>query len=226
MTAGALDVDAAVAHVAAGGLVAYATETLYGLGADARSDVALQRLRDWKGRAAGQPVAVLVESAAALPGLGVEVTPLASVLIQAFWPGPLTLVLRCEGRFARGIVGGDGTLGLRCSPHPVAAALASALAKAGQGPLTATSLNRSGESPARSRAEADALCAGAGPRGVRLVSLAGAPEPAGLASSVVDASGPVLRILREGALPARALQRALARGLCDESPDRHEEPLA
>ena len=219
-----LDVDAAVAHVAAGGLVAYPTETLFGLGADARSETALARLRAWKGRDAGQPIALLVEDAAALPGLGFEVTDLAAALARDFWPGPLTLVLRCRDSFAAGIAAADGTIGVRCSPHPVAAGLARALARAGFGPVTATSLNRSGAPPAASLAAARALCEPAAPRGVRLLWSEGAPEPTGVASTVVDATGPTLRILREGALRAETLQRALAHDLALEL--RPEEPFA
>jgi len=210
VTDATIDVDAAVAHVAAGGLVAYPTETLYGLGADARSDIALARLREWKGRDAAQPIAILVDGPDALEGLGFEVGVRSMILAEEFWPGPLTLVLRCREGFAAGVAGRDGTIGVRCSPHPVAAALAGALRRAGFGPITATSLNRSGAAPARTRAEALALCEPGAPRGIRLVDRPGAPEPSGVASTVVDATDPVLRILREGALSAATVQRAFA----------------
>lgn len=204
-------IAAAVARVAAGGLVAFPTETLWGLGADARSEPALAALRRWKGRGAGQPVSVLVTGAGALAALGIALPAAARRLADAFWPGPLTLVVPGPaGRFAAGVARADGAVGLRCSPHPTAAALAAALAAAGRGPLTATSLNRHGEPPARTRAEAAALCASdtvmcldAGPD-------AGAAAGPALASTVVDCTGPAPRVLREGAVAVAALARALA----------------
>lgn len=157
---------AAVAHVRAGGLLAFPTETVWGLGADARSEAALARLRRWKGRCAGQPVAVLVASAESAHTLGLPLPAAAQRLAAAFWPGPLTLVVPAPpDRFAAGVARADGAVGLRCSSHPRTAALVAALERAGVGPLTATSLNRHGEPPVRTRTEALALCRGdAAPR--------------------------------------------------------------
>ncbi|MCL4686738.1 L-threonylcarbamoyladenylate synthase [Myxococcota bacterium] len=157
---------AAVAHVRAGGLLAFPTETVWGLGADARSEAALARLRRWKGRSAGQPVAVLVASAESAQALGLPLHGAAQRLAAAFWPGPLTLVVPAPpDRFAAGVARADGAVGLRCSSHPRTAALVAALERAGVGPLTATSLNRHGEPPVRTRTEALALCRGdAAPR--------------------------------------------------------------
>jgi len=206
----------AVRRVAAGGLVAFPTETVWGLGADATSARAVARLRAWKGRDADRPVALLVEALDAAEARGVEPTPLARCLAAAFWPGPLTLVVPApRARFAPGVAGADGAVGLRCSPEPTAVALARALARAGVGPLTATSLNRAGEPPARSLAEARALCnARPGPQVV--APLAGAeaatgepvPVPSSAPSTVVDCTGPGLRLIREGAIPAHALAEA------------------
>jgi L-threonylcarbamoyladenylate synthase len=203
----------AVERLRAGGLVAYPTETLYGLGADARSDAALAALARWKGRASDQPVSVLVDGAAALPRLGLAPSTAAQRLAASFWPGPLTLVLPAadpaQARFARGVARSDGAVGVRCSPHPVARALAAALARADAGPITATSLNRSGEPPARTRKEARALCAGA-PGAPWLLDDEAAPAPAGLASTVVDCTTPTPRVLRAGAISEHALRDALA----------------
>jgi len=208
--ASASPLDEAARRVRSGGLVAFPTETLWGLGADARCEGALARLRAWKGRGAAQPISILVEDAAALPPLGIALGTAAAALAAAFWPGPLTLVLPSRGGFAAGIANAEGGVGVRCSPHPAARALAARLAREGVGPLTATSLNRSGAPPARTREEARALCA-AGEEGPWLFDPPGAPEPAGLASSVVDASGDGVRLLREGAIAADALRAALAR---------------
>jgi L-threonylcarbamoyladenylate synthase len=186
---------AAVARIRAGGLVAYPTETVWGLGADASSEAAVRALWRWKGREAEKPLALLVADPADLDGLGVTVSPAARALIERSWPGPVTLVLPCTRRFAPGITRADGALGVRCSPHPVARELARRLARAGLAPITATSLNRSGEPPARTRAEAEALCAGEGEP--PLVLAADGPDAGGLApSAVIDVTGPEPVVLR------------------------------
>jgi L-threonylcarbamoyladenylate synthase len=190
----------AVARIAAGGLVAFPTETLWGLGADARSEEAVERLRSWKVRGDDQPLSVLVTGPAALPALGIEMGRLARELADTYWPGPLTLVLPCSGRFAKGVARADGALGVRCSPHPVAASLARALESAGVGPITATSLNRSGEAPAHTRTEAALACArGAGEPPLLFVA-DGLDAGGGRPSTVVDLTGEKPNVLRWGAL--------------------------
>lgn len=197
-----------LARLAAGGLVAFPTETVWGLAADARSEPALARLRAFKGRSDAQPIALLVPDLAALEALGAELPDAARRLAAAFWPGPLTLVVRCSARFAEGVAAPGGAVGFRCSAHPAAAALARAAWDAGCGPVTATSLNRSGEPPARTRAEAEALCRGEG-----APFLLEGPDAGGAApSSVVDCSVHPPRVLREGALPAERLLRAATGG--------------
>ena len=208
--------EEAVARVAAGGLVAFPTETIWGLAADARSETAVARLRTWKRRADDQPLSVLVTGVHALPALGVEVGRLARELADTFWPGPLTMVLPCSGRFATGVAGAGGALGVRCSPHPVAASLARALEAEGVGPITATSLNRHGEAPARNRSEALRACSQGDPA---KPSGSSAAEPSGSSgeppllflgdgldagggrpSTVVDLTGERPKVLRWGAL--------------------------
>ena len=208
--------EAALARLRAGGLVAYPTETLWGLGADARDEAAVARLRAWKGREAAQPISILVEGLEALEGLGFALGPVARELARRCWPGPLTLVLPCRGRFAAGVARADGAVGVRCSPHPVARALARRVAAAGLGPLTATSLNRSGAAPACTRAEARALCQGAD--APLLLDAEDAPEPSGLASTVVDATASPPIVLRWGALDSRRLAPALS--VPEEQPTR------
>ena len=200
----------AVARIAAGGLVAFPTETLWGLGADARSEAAVVRLRAWKGRGEAQPLSVLVTGVPALEALGVAVGPLARSLASAFWPGPLTLVLPCRDGFATGVARADGALGLRCSPHPVAASLARSLEAAGIGPITATSLNETGAAPARTRAEAVRACArGAGGDAPLLFAGDGLDAGGGRASTVVDLTGPAPRVLRWGAVSHDMLEPLL-----------------
>jgi L-threonylcarbamoyladenylate synthase len=204
----------AVARIAAGELVAFPTETIWGLGADASSEAAVARLRAWKGRGEEQPLSVLVTGVAALDALEVELSPLARELAAAFWPGPLTLVLPCRRRFAAGVARADGALGVRCSPHPVAASLARALAAAGVGPVTATSLNRSGEAPARTRNEAALACARAaeGAEAPLLFLGDGLDAGGGRASTVVDLAGGTPRVLRWGAVSHDMLEPMLLAG--------------
>jgi L-threonylcarbamoyladenylate synthase len=202
--------EAVVAHVASGALVAFPTETLWGLGADARSDAAIARLRAWKRRDEGQPLSVLVTGLDALGALDVGVGALARELAHSFWPGPLTMVLPCSGRFAAGIARSDGALGVRCSPHPVAAALARALEAAGAGPITATSLNRHGAPPARTRSEAEKTCDEPDADAPLLFAGDGPGAGGGSASTVVDLCGAAPKVLRWGAVSHDMLEPLLA----------------
>jgi hypothetical protein len=114
----------AVAWIAQGGVLAYPTETVWGLGADARSDAAVGRLRAFKGRDDAAPISILVTGIGALGALGFRLEAAAERLAREFWPGPLTLVLPCDGAFASGIAREDGAIGVRCTPHEVANELA------------------------------------------------------------------------------------------------------
>ena len=195
----ALSIAEAAQRIRRGGLVAYPTETVWGLAADARSERALAALRAWKGRDAEKPMSVLVNDFGALAALGAESTPLAAALAARFWPGPLTLVMRCPDAFARGVAAADGGVGFRCSSHPVARALAREA-----GVITATSFNRSGEAPCATRAEAERTA------DEHVALVAGEDAQRAAPSSVADATGLELRVLREGAIPARALADAAA----------------
>jgi L-threonylcarbamoyladenylate synthase len=189
----------AVAWVREGGLLAYPTETVWGLGADACSVAAIARLRDWKGRRDSAPLSILIADSGALEPLGFEFNDLARRLADAFWPGPLTLVLNCGGRFAPGVPRHDGAVGVRCSSHPIGAALARRLAEEGVGPITSTSLNRSGATPAVTLEQVHEVC-GAGPNSPRLLAVEGAEAGGDGESTVIDTTGPELVVLRWGAL--------------------------
>jgi L-threonylcarbamoyladenylate synthase len=191
-------IDHALDWAGQDGLFAYPTETVWGLGAAARSDRALERLRAWKGRGPGESVSILVPNPAALEELGFTWTEAARRLADAFWPGPLTLVLACAGRFARGVARSDGAVGVRCSPHPVCAELAQRARASGLGPLTATSLNRSGEPSVRTRDQARSVCSGAD--APHLVDVDGCDAGGGRESTVVDVTHTQPRVLRWGAL--------------------------
>ena len=210
MTAPAISeaaVDRAVDCVRRGALLAYPTETVWGLGADAGSDAALARLRAFKGRADDAPVSILVAEPAAIAAPDFDASPLARALAERFWPGPLTLVLPCRRRFAAGVAREDGAVGVRCSSHPAARGLAGALARAGVGPLTSTSLNRSGEAPARTRSEAEAVRGASGERPELLETALDAGGEA--ASTVLEVCGETPRVLRWGALASDTLTPAL-----------------
>ena len=191
-------IGAAVRWLGAGGLVAYPTETLWGLAAAADRAAGMERLRVWKGREADSPVSILVTGLAEAEALG-ELGPLARRLAGAHWPGPLTLVVPGRRGFAAGVARADGAVGLRCSSHPLAAALARRAGREGVGPITATSLNRHGEPPARTRADATGLCAGLD--APRLLDVDGAEAGGDAASTVVDLAGERPRVLRWGAIP-------------------------
>ena len=196
--------EGALETVRAGLLLAFPTETLWGLGASASDPDALTRLRAFKGDRGSKPFSVLIADLSSLSSEGFALSPAARALAEEFWPGPLTLVLPCDAPWARQVGGANGSVAVRCSPHPVAFALARGCAAAGVGPLTATSLNRSGEAPARTRAEATKCCGEAG------CDLAGPPdaESGGAAeSSIVDLSGAEPALLREGAIPHARLER-------------------
>ena len=201
-------VDRAIDCVRRGDLLGYPTETVWGLGADASSDAALAKLRAFKGRADDAPVSVLLADPDAISAPDFDASPLARALASRFWPGPLTLVLPCRPRrFAVGVAREDGAVGVRCSSHPASALLAKRLSDAGVGPLTSTSLNRSGEPAARTRDEARAVRGAAGEAPMLLDTPldAGGEE----ASTVLDVCGETPRVLRWGALASETLTPVL-----------------
>ena len=189
--------------------VAFPTETVWGLAACALSRRAVEHLCAWKGRGEDQPISLLVPGAAGLEEMGFQLSAEACGLMDEFWPGPLTLVLPCTHVFPRGIARSDGAVGLRCSPHPVAAELSQAAYEAGLGPLTATSLNRSGEPPARSEAEARNLC-GPDPEAPYVLRPRGPAIEEASPSTVLDLSGATPEVLRIGAIPAEKIYSSQA----------------
>jgi L-threonylcarbamoyladenylate synthase len=191
-----VDVDAAAALLRAGGLVAFPTETVYGLGAHALDEQAVRRVFAAKGRPADNPLIVHVASADQIDVVARSVPAAALRLAERFWPGPLTLVLDARPDVPAVTRGGRGTVAVRVPAHE----LALALLRAAGVPVAAPSANRSGRpSPttaAHVRAElGDAVDA----------VLDGGPCALGVESTVVDARGPVPVVLREGAVPADVL---------------------
>ncbi|MCI5148058.1 MAG: threonylcarbamoyl-AMP synthase [Candidatus Electrothrix sp. MAN1_4] len=141
--------DQAARLLRQGGLIAFPTETYYGLGVDPFNVEALERLFAVKQRQPDKPVLVLVAEQAQVTDLVAEVPAVLYKLMTAFWPGPLTLVFPGNPGLPSLLTGGTGTVGIRQSSHP----LASRLLRAFGGPITATSANRSGAPPATTAAE-------------------------------------------------------------------------
>jgi L-threonylcarbamoyladenylate synthase len=192
--------DEAVRRLARGQLVAYPTETVYGLGAGAFSPDGLARLLALKGREAERGLSVLIPDASALAHRAAPLPEPAARLAARFWPGPLTLVVAVpDPRFA-GVRTPLG-VGFRCSPHPTAAALA----RAAEQPVVSTSCNRSGEPPCTTAAEVEQAF------GPDLAILGGEPATGLAPSTVVAVSGSgALSLLRAGALSLPELERAAA----------------
>lgn len=192
-------IAAAVACLRAGGVVAVPTETVYGLGADARNAEAVRRVFAIKGRPADHPLIVHVAGAEQAADWAV-VSPLARQLMARFWPGPLTLVLPARGDVPRVVTGGQDSVALRAPSHP----LAQALLRAFGGGLAAPSANRFGAvSPTEAQHVRDSL----GDAVDRILD--GGPCRFGVESTIVSLLGERPRILRPGALPAAALREVL-----------------
>ncbi|HYL07577.1 MAG TPA: L-threonylcarbamoyladenylate synthase [Candidatus Udaeobacter sp.] len=166
-----------------GAVVAFPTDTVYGLGASADDELAQKRIYTIKGRPVGMPLILMVAAESQLEGY-VHVDSRTESLIRRWWPGPLTLVLHAIG---------GGTLGVRIPKHKVALGL---LRHAG--PLMTTSANLHGQDPAMTAEEAAAL-------GGVMAVLDGGSAVGGTASTVLDLTGPEPHVLREGAIPASDL---------------------
>jgi len=183
--------DAAARVLRAGGLVAFPTETFYGLGANALDPEAVARVFRAKGRPADKPLLVLVGSVAMVSRVALVIPPLAGRLIARHWPGPLTLVLPARPELPDALTAGTGTIGVRLPGHPIARALVQAAGV----PLTAPSANpHGGPSP---RAAGEVLAA----LGERVdVVLDGGPTTGGPPSTVLDVTRTPARLVRAGAV--------------------------
>jgi len=201
------ELERALSALERGGVIVYPTETLYGLGADVKSSAALARLGLLKGREAAKPVSVLVASRAMLDEIVASISDVAERLIDELWPGPLTLAFTARSGVPEMLTGGSGTIAARISSHPTARALVARLGR----PLTSTSANPAGAAPALDVEaarryfgdEVDAYVDGGRTRG-------------GPASTVVDCSQAVPRLVREGAIPRAAIEAAAGMRLARE----------
>ena len=189
-------IEEAAAILVSGGLVAFPTETVYGLGADGLNPEAVARIYAAKGRPATNPVILHVEGIAAAKALVTQWPEAAQRLADRFWPGPLTLVLPASETVPAIVRAGGSTVALRCPDHPIALALIRATGR----PLAAPSANRSQQlSPTLAEHVASSLG-----EAVDLI-LDGGPTAAGLESTILDLSGTRPRILRPGPIGAGEL---------------------
>jgi len=188
----------------AGALIAFPTETVYGLGADARNADAVRRIFAAKGRPAEHPVIVHLASADLMPRWAREIDASAQALARAFWPGPLTLILPRAATVLDVVTGGQDSVGLRVPGHPVAQALLARLLDLGGDGIAAPSANRFGRisaTNARHVAEefGDAVA----------MVLDGGSSRHGIESTIVDLTSGEPALLRPGAITVEALGRVL-----------------
>ena len=183
------DYSPAIEPFRAGGIIAYPTETFYGLCVDPFNELAIKALYEVKGRPPASPMPLIIGEASMLSSVVSEISPQAQKLINRFWPGPLTIVFRARPGLPSILTAGTGTIAVRLSGSPCARRLSSTLSS----PITSTSANPSGSPPATKAAgvlsyfdgSIDILIDGGGLKGMK-------------GSTIVDATGERLVVLREG----------------------------
>ncbi|MGZ5080060.1 MAG: L-threonylcarbamoyladenylate synthase [Usitatibacter sp.] len=197
------DIAEAARRLAAGEAIAFPTETVYGLGADATNTAAIAKIFALKGRPADHPLIVHIAAADALDEWAIDVPGAARALAARFWPGPLTMILRKSPRVPAAVTGGQDTVGLRCPSHPMAQELLRAFARIGSGAVAAPSANRFGHvSPTTAAHVRDEF-------GPGLFILDGGACEVGLESTIVDLSRGAPVLLRPGAITRDDLATAL-----------------
>ena len=196
----------AAAHLLAGDLVAFPTETVYGLGADACNAAAVERIYSVKGRPADHPLIVHVASMDALGDWASDVPAFAIALARDFWPGPTTLIMKRSELAADFVTGGQDTVGIRVPAHPVALGLLEAFARVGGKGVAAPSANRFGNvSPTTAQAVSDELS--------DYMSdsdqiLDGGACDVGVESTIIDCTADAPRILRPGAVTVAMIEES------------------
>ncbi len=196
----AAGVAEATAALGKGELAVIPTDTVYGVAADAFSPAAVAALLAAKGRGRASPPPVLVGSVRAAAALVADLSTSAKDLIDEFWPGALTLVMPANRSLAWDLGDTKGTVAVRMPLHPVALDLLRET-----GPLAVSSANRTGLAPATTAADAAAALGDA-----VAVYLDAGPCPGDVPSTIVDLTGPVPRLLRQGAISAARLRRVIA----------------
>jgi tRNA threonylcarbamoyl adenosine modification protein (Sua5/YciO/YrdC/YwlC family) len=195
----AAGLDAAASAIAAGALVLLPTDTVYGVAADAFTPSAVTGLLAAKNRGRTMPVPVLIGEASTLAGLVVDLPPVATRLAEAFWPGGLTLVLEHAPSLAWDLGDAEGTVAVRLPDDELTRELLRRT-----GPLAVSSANRSGRPAATTAHDAAAQLGDHA-----AVVLDGGPRNSSAASTIVDCTGPVPRVLRVGAIPVDKLREVV-----------------
>ena len=206
--------EAAIAQAAQalrnGQLVGLPTETVYGLAANASDDAAVAKIFVAKGRPADHPLIVHVASAAHVPVFAAQVPDFAQALIDAFWPGPLTLILPRQSGVATASAGGQGSIGLRCPSHPVAQALLQACLPLGVLGVSAPSANRFGRVSPTSAAHVQSEL------GTDLLILDGGDCAVGIESTIIDCTRGEPVLLRPGQITRVQIEAACGRAVLNK----------
>jgi L-threonylcarbamoyladenylate synthase len=203
-----VEIERAAQLLRAGALVAFPTETVYGLGADARNADAVRRIFDVKGRPAEHPVIVHLAGADLVPHWAREASPGALALADAFWPGPLTLILPRAENVLDVVTGGQDSVGLRVPAHPIAHALLTRVLELGGDGIAAPSANRFGRISATNARHVGEEFGSA----IALV-LDGGASRHGIESTIVDFTRGEAVLLRPGAITIESLRRVLGTAL-------------
>jgi len=217
-----MEIAAAARHLAAGEVVAFPTETVYGLGADAANPAAVAKIFALKGRPSNHPLIVHIASIEHVGRWAVELPPGALALMKRFWPGPLTLILRKSPDVPAEVTGGQETVGLRCPSDGTAQQLLAEFARIGSGAIAAPSANRFGHVSPTTAAHVEAEF------GREVPILDGGACAIGLESTILDLSRGMPVLLRPGAVTAAEIEQVLGQPLqgADEQAPRASGTLA
>jgi L-threonylcarbamoyladenylate synthase len=191
----------AVALLKKGGVIAFPTETFYGLGADARNEAAIDKIFGIKGRDFKNPILVVIGDTGHLDNVAEDIPEEARELMDRFWPGPLTIVFRAAPSVSPKLTAGTGKIGIRLTSHPIAMEISKRLG----GPVTATSANLTGAPECSSAVEVISQLEG------KLDGVIdGGHTPGGKGSTIVDVTVYPPKVLREGMIPSSLIQDTLA----------------
>jgi L-threonylcarbamoyladenylate synthase len=194
------NLSAAVQVLKGGDVIVFPTETLYGLGADALNEAAVEKVFQLKGRDSHNPIPVLVANQGMLETLVAKVPTTAQRLIDQYWPGPLTLVLPGRKNIPKYLCNASGGVGVRISSQPIATLLVNGLGR----PLTATSANPSGKEPARTLQQTKNYFTNR-----VVIFVEGGTLTSKSGSTVVEVMEDSIRIIREGEINAYELRQVL-----------------
>jgi len=181
--------------ISGGGVIVYPTDTYYGLGADPRNSAAVNRLFSIKGRQPDQPILLLIADAGEIRDWAAEITEQAEILMQRYWPGPLTLVFKARGDVLAQVTANTGTVGLRVPGNAWTRSLLRYLGHA----LTGTSANLSRRPSPKTAQEAAAI------DGLVDLIIDGGTTAGGKPSTIVDVRTELPRVIREGAIPSGSI---------------------